>query len=254
MGSYTFSITQCANKLGPSAEPRHVFAALRRLQACNELEFALDTSEKGRIFHLKITEAGLAVFCGDTYDEIEGKLTNRLFESFSFSINSAAKKVLDIHYILDEVASTSVVSHSEDFGEGAKSYSLVRFQELTKVYFEQGLEKERLSQELKLLPATFFEVRNKDLEIDAYALLRDLPSICTDQVPENDPNILILGDPLSRDYSAIAITKFLHGIDTPRTPSSIFRNHPLFGKWKNTEFRRVLNCIRSQLELEIEES
>ena len=30
-GSYTFSVTEIANRLGPAAEPRHVFAALRRL-------------------------------------------------------------------------------------------------------------------------------------------------------------------------------------------------------------------------------
>lgn len=245
-GSHSFSIWDCANRLGPTAEPRHVFAALRRLQSSNELEFVLDTSERGRIIHLKFSAIGLAVFDRDDYDKFEEDLVNTIFESFSSSGNSGANKVLDMHFILDQVANSSDLAMNDDDDDdepsSSKSQSLMRFQELSSNYFGEGLETERLSVASELLPKSFFEIREKELKIDAMSLLRDLPSLFqndSDASKNNSSEQLVLGDPLLTDYTALALTKFLHGHDTPRTPMFTFRQYPLFGKWKTVDFRLV---------------
>ena len=247
MGSYTFSVSQCANRLGHSAEPRHVFAALRRLQSANELELALDTSEKGRVFHLKITEAGVSTFSGENYDELEETLTNQIYDSFLFSSKSGANKVLDMHYILEKVASESDNSDKKETVDNEKSSSLEIFQTLIRDYFENGFDDERQHLRSQLLPKEFSNVRDEDLKIDTYALLRDLPSIHDDQSIEKFGISLSSEDSDSSDYTALAITKFLHGIETPRIPFLHFRNHPLYGKWRHVEFGTVLESIQNIL-------
>jgi hypothetical protein len=252
-GSHSFSISQCANRLGPTAEPRHVFAALRRMQSSNELEFVLDTSETGRIFQLKVSETGFGLFRRDDYGKMEENLVDAIFESFSSSSDSGATKFLDMHYILDQVAtaselSTDGIDASEQISSSDKSPSLFRFQELTGKYFGEGLESERLAIE-GLLPASFSTIREKELKIDGLSLLRDLPPLFQ-QNSEKDPSPehLKLGDASRVDYTALAITKFLHGMDTPRTPYLTFRQYPLFGKWKTVDFRLVHESILKVVE------
>ena len=45
------------------------------------------------------------------------------------------------------------------------------------------------------------------------------------------------------DYTALAIAKFLHGIDSPRAPLRVFRTHPLFGKWCESQFPLILESL-----------
>ena len=260
-GSHSFSISQCANRLGPTAEPRHVFAALRRLQSSNELEFVLDTSEKGRIFQLKVSEQGFKLFNSEGYSKTEERLVDAIFESFSSSSDSGATKFLDMHYILDRVADASETSEDIDASEQSsssnKSPSLIRFQELTCKYFGEGLKSERLATK-GLLPQSFSTIREKELKIDGLSLLRDLPPLFKqftsnnshNQTSENDlpPEYLKLGDSSWIDYTALAIAKFLHGMDTPRTPFLTFRQYPLFGKWKSVDFRLVHDSILKVME------
>jgi ATP-dependent DNA helicase Q4 len=247
MGSYTFSVTQCANKLGHSAEPRHVFAALRRLQHANELELALDTSEKGRVFHLKITKAGVSAFVGESYDELEETLTNQIYDSFLSSSRSGTNKVLDMHYILEKVSRASGNSDKNETRDNEKSISLDTFQGLIRDYFENGFDDERQHLRSHILPKEFSTVRDEDIQIDTYALLRDLPSIHDDQSIEKYGCSLLSGDSDSSDYTAVAITKFLHGIETPRIPFLVFRNHPFYGKWRHVDFGIVLESVQNIL-------
>jgi len=76
---------------------------------------------------------------------------------------SCATKVLDLHYILNQVANSSALSmninNDDDF---SKSPSLMRFQELIRNYFGEGVETERLSMNSELLPKSFFEIREKE--------------------------------------------------------------------------------------------
>jgi hypothetical protein len=242
-GSYTFSVVQCANKLGSGAEPRHVFAALRRLQSSNELELALDTTSVGRALHLKIHPRGLARFCKSCDDALLDELTDLLEQKFDASVWSSASKVLDMNYIMDQVAIASESNlESDSKKENVKSASLQRFQELVSSYFQgEGIAEERAAREESLLPKTFFKVPRAELITDTSTLLTDLPLLGKHSTAVDTP--LKIGDPKVADYTALSIAKFLHGIDTPRVPMRAFRGHPLFGKWRGVNFQSVLAAI-----------
>ena len=243
LGSYSFSVVQCANKLGPSAEPRHVFAALRRLQSSNELELALDTSDKGRIIHIRISKKGVSFFGGMDFNDQVDELTNLLYETCSSSISSGASKVLDIQHIMEEVASVSQTKRANSIS--SKSASLVRFQELTRDYFQGGFVDRKDGSLDANMPSSFIKIKRAELETDASAVLRDFP-LLVKQVPDCS-FATAFGHPGVADYSALAITKFLHGMDSPRAPIHTFRTHPLFGKWKEAPFRSVMCSVMKSL-------
>ena len=205
-GSYAFSVAKCANAMGPSAESRHVFAALRRLQSSSELELALDTSAKGRVILVKISEEGLSCFNNGRLDELSEDLSGLLYDSFSSSVLSGADKVLDINYILDSVCTAG---HLDDDGptklKAGKSSSLLKFQELVKTYFSQGLKEETDHASRRILPKRFFTIRQHELENDLYALIRDLP-ILAKQAPDSAYSP-VLGDSKFPDYTAAATAK-----------------------------------------------
>ena len=199
---------------------------------------------------------GFAHFKGEEFFKTEENLVDAIFESFSSSSDSGATKFLDMHYILDQVADASEArenyDHSEQKSLSTKSSSLVRFQELTAKYFREGLYSDRLAVE-GLLPTSFSTIREKELKIDGLSLLRDLPPLFqqnTSNKSEYDlaPEYLKLGDSSRSDYTALAITKFLHGMDTPRTPFLTFRQYPLFGKWKSVDFGLVHDYILKVME------
>jgi ATP-dependent DNA helicase Q4 len=242
MGAYSFSIAKCANRLGSCAEPRHIFAALRRLQSCNELELHLDTSEKGRIFHLKITELGARIFASSEYEGLEEKLTDEIQRSFKLSSNGSADKVLDMHFIMHQVADATASAGEVDGIIDGKSRSLLQFQELMHTFFAKGLEEERNKILSELLPASFYEVREKELTSDVRILFQELPAIYSEQRQnKNSSTSVEIGH--SVDYTALAVSKFLHGIDSPRTPYLLCRNHPMFGKWKYVNFETIHEAV-----------
>jgi hypothetical protein len=242
LGSYSFSVVDCATNLGPTAEPRHVFAALRRFQSSNELELSLDTTDKGRVFHLKLSARGAAFFRSKDFDDLAEDLTIALYDRFVSSIFSGAGKVLDMSYIMDEVATSCLTSDILDTG---KSTNLVRFQELVGHYFNGKLKRDT-PEFKKLLPPSFSNISEKELRSNTFSVARDLP-ILAKQVPDLS-FATKFGDPNHSDYTALAVTKFLHGIDTPRAPYLAFRTHPLFGKWNGTEFSSVLKTVANFLE------
>lgn len=244
LGSYSFSVVQCANKLGESAEPRNIFAALRRLQSSNELELALDTTAKGRVFHIRLSAKGTCFFRNSNYfDVLVEELTNSLYGSFSISADSGASKVLDMHYIMEEIAFASQSNNKVKSDTTGKSPSLVRFQELTSNYFQEGLETQRSLEMNRLMPESFFNIRKNVLETDISSLLRDMP-LLIDKKSQDSLLTTPFGDPQAADYTVLCCTKFLHGIDSPRAPVDKFRSHPLFGKWREVQFSSVLESIR----------
>jgi ATP-dependent DNA helicase Q4 len=245
-GSYSFSVAKCANALGPSAECRHVFAALRRLQACGEIELVLDTSPKGRVLLLKLSREGSSFFHSDDFDMQAEHIVDILHESFSSSIFSAATKVLDMSYILDSMANAGTTEPDETSGPSAgKSPSLLRFQELARDYFRKGLlpvvHDMTETESRRILANSFFSVDRRELESDLFALLQDLP-VLTKKVPDFD-FAPIFGKSNFGDYTVVAAAKFLHGLDSARAPVTAFRGHGLFGKWKQTHFRYLLDAI-----------
>jgi hypothetical protein len=243
LGTYSFSVVQCATDLGPSAEPRHIFAALRRLQSSNELELKLDTSDKGRIFNLKLNPRGVFFFTSEEeeFETHANDLVNVLYDRFSSSIFSGTGKVLDMSCIMEEVATCCKTS---EIMENGKSTNLVRFQELVEAYFSGRLEEHELDVN-KQLPPSFSKVTDeKSLESDVFSTFRDLPLLAK---PAPD-NAFACQFALSQvEYTALAVTKFLHGIDSPRAPLFDFRNHAMFGKWKETQFLLVLKFVEKLL-------
>ncbi|KAG7347167.1 RecQ familyATP-dependent DNA helicase [Nitzschia inconspicua] len=246
MGSYSFSIASVANHLGASAEPRNVFAALRRLQASNELELSLDTSDAGRIFHLKVTKAGCQTFGNeDQYRLVEKHLTDEIHQAFFSSTSSSAEKVLDMHYILNEVASVSLPAFEEEGSKSDKSASLVRFQDLTSKFLSDRLQRKKSGEQHEILPKSFYEIRKEELQTDIYVVLQDLPQVMASKEidPATDP--LLVGK--IPEYTALAIAKFLHGMESPRTPFLLCRHHPVFGKWRHVDFSLIVDAISNAL-------
>ena len=249
-GSYAFSVVRCACNLGPEAEPRHVFASLRRLQTENELELALDTSPSGRALHVRVLKDGIKMFCGSESDTNIEDVVDSLVDRLTTAVTSNAEKVLDMMYIMQEVANATASKSRDQTESISKSEALQRFQELTENYFDgQGLRKERLEQPLFLSNA-FMVPDERDTRLDfisaigdALTLSREQKAKCTSSIP------LAIDDPVAQDYASLSITKFLHGIDTPRAPASAFRNHNLFGKFREVKFSElrtiVLNYLKS---------
>jgi hypothetical protein len=247
MGSYTFSVAHCAGYMGPSAEPRHVFGALKRLQSSNELEFNLDTTDSGRVLHVKLSPRGVNFFTSDNFETIANALVDDLHEALCSSIISGADKVLDMHLIMQELAVSCENDPATNLLQNPnKSPALVRFQELTKEYFQEGFEGRQKSEKAKgYLPKSFFSVKEQLLENDALSVFRDLP--CLAKQVTGSWEALAIGDPDVIDYTALSIAKFLHGIDSPRAPRLACRGHGLFGKWQGVRFPIVLEKIQSLL-------
>lgn len=59
--------------------------------------------------------------------------------------------------------------------------------------------------------------------------------------------VLTWGSMVNHDYTARAITKILHGIDSPRAPMSNWKTHPLWGKWRTYCFKDINKSVLSIL-------
>lgn len=240
-GSYSFSVAECANLLGPDAEPRHVFAALRRLQSKGDLELALEASEKGRALHLKLTRKGLDLLVGGT-EEDDGSLVeiaDKLMSQFTSTATASANKVLELNFILTQVAEVSAAGDRHDEDE-EKSGSLLRFQALIRQYFEAEGNGAALASEADQLP-DFEDVPSvHELCVMVRSVLDQLQNT---QAARKELGGLQLGDSGMADYTALTITKFLHGIAPPRTPPSLLRHHTLFGRLQSVRFSALYQAI-----------
>lgn len=222
-GSFQFSVAQCCNCLYGNyvAEPRHVFSSLRRLESQGELAVQVDTPA----IHLRWghpngiestkSESSLTAVCA--------RWVKALYDHWEKTVYATANKVLDLDTILKEVESVCP--------RDAKS----RFQELTRLYFsDKGLlrsnENEQDKQRFGKIPS------------DLLPLLRStIPVVAS---PEASPELQA-----SREFQSLAITKFLHGIDTSASElsPSIVRQHPLFGCLQSTRFPHLLAAVREHL-------
>ena len=189
LGTYKFSVLRCARLMGPRAEPRHVFAALRRLQSSGELELALDRTEKGKCLHLRLNMEGIACFrspdrqiqsghaSGTSLDSVIDRLTSHCAKQ----VTTGSTKEAKMHQIIHQVAAVedgevegkqemeqgiepvdcsggddaaSIDSLSEP-GTNGKSARLVLFQKLAKEYFEnEGKESEGTSRPSQVAPGS----------------------------------------------------------------------------------------------------
>jgi Helicase conserved C-terminal domain len=253
--AFTFSLAQCTNCLGNSAEPRHVYAALRRLEQQGELHCIFDTSQNGKYWSIKMTVAGMIAF-GFQKDhdcqmnQLEAEISDRL-ES---SITSCARKVLDLNYIMQRLHHT----REANIVDGATTSSLKLFQKLVGSYFDAEEKDQSLMSVMsaETSPPSLSELERLELQNDirqiiSYLLIaqgadkRFSPGSGSDKAPT-----VLLGDTVRYpDYNALMVTKFLHGIAPKNNLYNCFRQHCLFGKLQQRLFTRlyedVFSCLTS---------
>jgi len=253
-GTYTISVSRCANLLGPSAEPRHVFASLRRLQSTGDLDVAIDTSVRGRAIALKITREGMRVFDEDSDDALD-RVTDEVMHRFVTSIDASARKVLDMYSIMVQVSAVSGGDSEVALRASLKSPSLTLFQKLIQEYFtaEGGGKSLLVCDSQDNLPAFSEQPTSLELQADLSSCLSHLIHI-QESAPVNAETFgalkLGMGNPKAADYNSLAMTKFLHGIATARMSSFplLLRNHYLFGRHQGVKFRALHDAIAALLD------
>lgn len=243
-GSYTFSIAQCSNCLGESAEPRHVFAALRRLEANGEIELVLDTSPRDRVLSLRLTNEGMHYFKADNYDTID-ELINETMDRFVSTIRACASKVIDVNHIM-RCVSVAGRSKIED-SACEKSASLAMFQLLIGQYFEAEGQGKMLARDVAHLPDFNTAISFRELLADSQAVLSHLKDIHKGMP---GTKLLSIGDPTVSDYTAMIIAKFLHGIAPACMPANLLWGHHLFGKMQRFQFSVLHDAVGRLFELD----
>jgi hypothetical protein len=235
-GTYTFSVAECANHLGPAAEPRHVFAALRRLQNNGEIELDLNTSPSGRGIHMKLTREGMNVL-GEGNDSVLDQLATDIHDRFVSTVTFGTNKVLDLNNMLQQVSKVKDKENEESADD--KSASLQLFQKLIHNYFETEGKGDIFTTNPDDLP-DFSDVSSRELSMDASSVLSHLLEV---QGSSEGPNPLQLDAPRHTDYAALAITKFLHGIAPVGTPLTVCRRHALFGRMQSVRFAVLQDAV-----------
>jgi Helicase conserved C-terminal domain len=243
-GAFEFSVAQCASVLGPTAESRHVFAALRRLEKAGEIDLSLDTSPTGKVLLLRLTPFGTKYLLSSDDSDID-KLIDRMHERLVYTVRAAARKSLEINRVLLEV---SHLSEGENRKLGQKSASLVKFQELVKEYLESPVEiADVLLEPSSKGGTTFLDVPSRQ-ELSStvariHSCLTDLESGLTNL----DELALHVGDSDASDYTALAIAKFLHGIGPSRWNASVLRSNHFFGRLQGVRFEVLEKAVFSVL-------
>lgn len=265
-GTWQFSVVGCTRLLGGFAEPRNVFAALRRLQDMGELELTLDTGKTGRAMHLKLLRSAVDFLnavqtdgretpsSNDAADCYHLQLTTSIFERIHKQEDSCAKKVEQIYSILHQVAaSESMTDESEEGKRQSKndagnedacgSRKQLLFQRLVDRYFssvELNEEPDFLAPPIHPKFSNLDRRKMEELTADVTILIRE-PTL-TSKRP-----VLTWGSMNNHDYTARAITKILHAIDSPRAPMSNWKSHPLWGKWRTYCFKDINKSVFSIL-------
>jgi Helicase conserved C-terminal domain len=236
-GSYSFSIAKCSNCLGDSAEPRHVFASLRRLEANGHVDFSLATAPKDRVLSLRLTNEGMNYFGNGDKNLIES-LIDETTERFVSTISACSEKVLDIHYIMRMVFEASRSDSADVLFK--KSASLARFQRLIETYFEAEGSRSMLALEDSDLPNFISGSSVPELSADVGVVLSHLHDI---QGGSSGMRLVHLADSTSMDYTVLLITKFLQGLALPSIPLRMLRHHHLFGKMQGMQFSKLHEAV-----------
>ena len=243
-GAYKFSILACTRALGPGAEPRHVFATLRRLQNCGELEYTLD--RKQLFWHLRLSPEGIQHISPSQHGStIEKDIIENLTNIFTKQNDIQVDKVEKIFEIMKCVADLESCDRNE-----LRRRDFPKFQEMVGQYFGHNYDDHPISSNEKLYDVSlpFKEIIDTDLNIttqlrsDIMVILQD-PSISAS--PSNPHAVTISCQKDSSNFSTLTLCKILHGIETPRFPSSYWRSHRLWGKWKMIEFKKLMDILFS---------
>lgn len=231
-GCYKFSIAACTTMLGPDAEPRQVFAALRRLQKTGEvhLHFVKDS----RSFHLQVRRPGLDLLADESRVD---ELGRELWMDSCRYIREGADKTKIINCILHQIATT------DESSEKRKSAILEDARVLAHASLSKSrveIDKESLSTSLDVSTGRLLDDRNLPLlHGEIVSVIQELAagllhSECAVFVSDAD------------DFQALCVCKFLHGIQMVAMEKTA-RHHPLFGKWRDVEFDSLHRAIATYL-------
>ena len=276
-GTYKFSVIRCARVLGPTAEPRHVYAALRRLQDSGELEMALDTTPRGRAVHLRFKCEGIRMFrargAGDSNkhesltENVETTLAS-LSDQFSAKERSSVGKVQSMYEIMHHVSTVPKEDDSKIFDSESdtepprKSNRLQIFQSLVKDYFggssdgtidssyvgkssTDSLGNDEIQLGKVPIAVSNFPIHNHRM---IHCISSDVASLMADsmlRMHDQLPHAVRLNSPNSTDYRDLCIARILHSIDAPRAPILQWYNHPLWGKYRSNTFSSVIQAVKS---------
>lgn len=237
-GTYVFSVSRCTNAMGPKAEPRHVYAALRRLQSMGELELLFDA--EGYALQLHLSVSGLS----DSSGNIDvARISSNLWKQFSNQIQNTATKVKTIYKILREVASTQ----QRDTPEGCKSARLVKFQALAANELLNCDNIPAVVERINGCNVTIAEASQRELMYDAQSVVPSLnDAIKQTAMTDSIEYAVHFADENFMDYTSLTVTKFLHGIVTNRT-ASFSRQNTLFGKWRHIDFEATRILVHRSL-------
>jgi ATP-dependent DNA helicase Q4 len=258
-GTFKFSVVRCARCMGPIAEPRHVYAALRRLQEKGELELSLDVTPNGRALHVRLTKDGINLFrkrppgaiedrsdCGS----IEG-IKTLMSKQFSAKEKISVDKVQSMYDIVRKVSIVTLQSNVneervEEEKNRDKSARLAAFQSLIQTFFKEGVVSKVAAQDGSVSDIKDFPLDNARLlsclSSDATSIIQVLSS----RRQERNATEVQIGE--HADYRNLSISKILHGIDAPRTPVSEWYSHILWGKYRSFSFTSILKAVEKVLE------
>lgn len=239
-GSFCFSIAQCANCLGPDAEPRHVLAALRRLQQNGQVEYVLDTTPSGRYIHMRLNRDIVGILTEE--NEIQyGGLVEETYEAFNLAVSTSADKVLEIYRILRLVGR---VKYGEMHSK-CKSASLHCFQNLIERYLaKESSEDKDCTLHEDVRDAFSTKPTRKSLDLSVWSVVDHLKQLQKAHAA-SEACPISLDHQMAADYVALAVTKFLHGIAPASSPASLCRQHTAFGSLQSVEFSALRDVVLS---------
>lgn len=279
-GTYKFSVVRCARCMGPNTEPRHVYAALRRLQGNGELELALDTTASGRAMHVRMKQDGIHIFrtrggrnSGPAIEETEVNVNIKaivanMSTQFSAKEKVSVGKVESMYEILNQVSckrseeegADATDDGKEDDGEEGdgssdmivpqnKSPRLVLFQKLVQDYFRNGMvaiaEEDASSKHKASYRGVIkeFPLQNRHLLTCLSSDISTLLQALGLRRQEQMPMAVRVKESKFSNYRDLCLAKILHSIDTPRAPILEWYSHILWGKYRTYSFSSVLLAI-----------
>ncbi|KAL7548043.1 hypothetical protein ACHAWF_011322 [Thalassiosira exigua] len=269
-GTYQFSVVRCARCMGPQTEPRHVYAALRRLQGNGELELVLNTTASGRAMHLRMKRDGIRLFHTKRADGSIVQEESAISQSVrtivtEFSEQFAAKekvsvgKVESVYEIMHHVSLSNEEDEKEEEGcdddcssstngRGNKSPRLMVFQKLVENYFRDGgSDENRTSKEVPVVIKDF-PVNDMRLLSCLSSDLSTLMQMLKVRRQERMPLAVRIDGLQFSEYRNLCLSKILHSIDAPRAPILEWYNQALWGKYRSYSFSSVVRAVQKIFE------
>jgi len=243
LGNWRFSIVQCASLLGSGGEPRHVYAALRRLEKIGEIETHLDSGINGSSHYVTLTKNGV-----DFFRDVDGTDDLNLIEKLLERMNRQQRVVVEK---VEQMWKASFQMHKSNIREDEEGEGITRlearnakFVNITAGYFDQ--QEDATNDDCDCdedIPPVSKRLESKSKR----ALASDVSAILNDSrltIPRPAPSVTV-GDRSCDDYSALIAANLLHGIESPRLDMRSFWNHALWGKWKDWDYRDVAHVAAS---------